>query len=123
METKKTILLVDDNVSMINLLETALTGFGYHVLSALSAQEAMVIHQEKSPVDLLLTDISLGGMNGYELAQALAVMQPELKVLYMSGAHEEDLKMLLVLPAASSFVAKPFRLGALNESVQRAMAG
>jgi two-component system cell cycle sensor histidine kinase/response regulator CckA len=123
MEMKKTILVVDDNAAIVTLLETALTSFGYHVLSALSAQEAMVIHQENSPVDLLLTDIRLGGMNGYDLATALAGIQPGLKVLYMSGANEEDFKMLLVLPAASSFVAKPFRLGALNESIQRAMAG
>jgi two-component system cell cycle sensor histidine kinase/response regulator CckA len=119
MDDKQTILVVDDDHAMRGMLETALSSFGYHVLPASSGAEALRVWREQAkPVDLLLTDIRLGGMNGCELAMALNELQPGIPVLYMSGGTQDEIEELVKLPQPASFVGKPFRLGALRETLR-----
>ncbi len=81
-----TILLVDDNDAFRSVISTFLQSSGYKVLEARSASEASIIaaHQEK-PIDLLLTDVVLPGVNGDQLGDYLRFLFPQITVVFMSG--------------------------------------
>ena len=81
-----TILVVDDEPALLALVRTMLWRAGYAVLEAPGGAEALQIADDReAPIRLLLTDILMPDMNGYELAEQLKAKRPDLKVLYMSG--------------------------------------
>jgi CheY-like chemotaxis protein len=87
-----TILLVDDEPPLLALVGTMLSRAGYQVLEASDGGEALRISAEHpEPIRLLLTDILMPEMNGYELAEHLKTARPEAKVLYMSGYTDQIL--------------------------------
>jgi two-component system cell cycle sensor histidine kinase/response regulator CckA len=82
----ETILLVEDEDALRELTCNLLAGSGYKVLDAASPDEAMEIAtRHPGPIHLLLSDVVMPGMNGPNLAQKLAAIRPEMKVVYMSG--------------------------------------
>jgi CheY-like chemotaxis protein len=115
----ETILLVEDDPSVRNLVRDELRKLGYRVLEAKNGVEAcLVATQQAGALDLLLTDVVMPGMGGRELAQHLSVIKPDLKILFISGyiddvglhtGHEEG---------SSSFLQKPFTPEALAQAVR-----
>ena len=105
----ETVLAVDDDPTMLELLEELLTPMGYQVLSAASGEEAleMMASQERK-IDLLLTDVMLPGIKGQDLAKQLLHNCPDVNVLFMSGylcpsmAHKDS------EPRFEAFIQKPF---------------
>jgi CheY-like chemotaxis protein len=86
------ILVVDDEPSLLGLVRTMLSRAGYDVLEASGGAEALrIASQPNCPVRLLLTDVLMPDMNGYELVAALKTRRPEIKVLYMSGYTDKAL--------------------------------
>jgi two-component system cell cycle sensor histidine kinase/response regulator CckA len=82
----ETILLVEDEESLRTLTRTMLEQSGYEVIEAGGGLEAIeVARNHRGPIDLLLTDIVMPGMNGREVARNLVLARPGLKVVYMSG--------------------------------------
>ena len=82
----ETILLVEDEESLRTLTRTILEQNGYTVLEASGGEEALEIGRRHTrPIDLLLTDMVMPGMNGYAVARSLALVRPGLKIVYMSG--------------------------------------
>lgn len=79
------LLLVDDEVLLLMEAAEILRDFGYDVAEASSGAEALSMIDPDSPIDLLLTDVQMPGMNGFELAKAARTRLPGLKVLYFSG--------------------------------------
>ncbi len=87
-----TILVVDDEESVLSLVRTMLWRAGFTVLEAPGAEEALRVASEHAAViDLLLSDILMPGTNGYELADALTSVRPDAKVLLMSGYRDKVL--------------------------------
>jgi two-component system, cell cycle sensor histidine kinase and response regulator CckA len=87
-----TILVVDDEPPLVALVGMMLSRAGYQVLEASDGDEALRISAEHpEPIRLLLTDILMPEMNGYELAEHLKTARPEAKVLYMSGYTDQIL--------------------------------
>src|SRR5437879_299240 len=81
-----TVLLVDDEDPVRLLVRTMLELDGYAVLEASDGAEAQdVADRHGGGIDLLVTDIMMPGINGYELAQRLVARRPEMKVLFISG--------------------------------------
>jgi len=80
----KTILVVDDEIQLLNLATTILENAGYYVLTACSAKEALQ-HLIKTPIDLLLSDIIMPEIDGFELAKSVAQLYPNTKILLVSG--------------------------------------
>ncbi|MFB3779652.1 MAG: PAS domain S-box protein [Bryobacteraceae bacterium] len=110
-----TILVVEDQAALRALAARALRNSGYEVLEAADGQEALSIASLRSePIDLLLTDLAMPGMEGTELASHLRETRPDLKVLYMSGYIEA--------PEGEAHIQKPFTIRALQEKV-REMVG
>ena len=82
----ETILLVDDNHSLIAVTMRNLTALGYEVVPALNARSALAILASDAVVDLLFTDVVMpGGMSGPELAEAARRLRPGLRVLFTTG--------------------------------------
>lgn len=84
----ETILVVDDEVALLNLTEEILTNYGYTVLRAESAEQALEILKNES-VDLLLSDAIMPGMGGYQLATEVEKRYPKIKIQMASGFSDE----------------------------------
>ena len=83
---RPTILLVEDNEDIRDLLEQVLSGEGYQVLVAQDAHEALQISRAyPSAIDLLIADIILPGMDGYTIAESITFGRPDTQVLFLTG--------------------------------------
>jgi signal transduction histidine kinase/ActR/RegA family two-component response regulator len=105
----ETILLAEDEESVRRLTATVLEQYGYRVIEArdgAAALDAAAAHD--GPIDLLLTDVIMPGLNGRELADRFATVNPETRVLFMSGYAGEALSAQGVLDSSVAFLAKPF---------------
>jgi CheY-like chemotaxis protein len=113
------ILIVDDEPIIRGLLEVVLEQAGFRVLSAGSGGDAIAISQShQGEIELLITDITLPGMNGWALARTLVEDHPDLAVLFMSGGCDpEELDQY----ERSEFLAKPFSLIRLLDEVRNLM--
>jgi len=86
---KETILVVDDEPGLVELVEETLSRQGYRVITASDGMQALTKFEEEPCVDLLFSDVVMpGGLNGFELAEKLTALQPSLKVLLTSGYTE-----------------------------------
>jgi CheY-like chemotaxis protein len=113
-----TILVVDDQAATLKVARILLESFGYAVLAAANGQEAMILfrrHQQQ--IRLLLTDVVMPDISGPQLAERLLRINPDLRVIYMSGyPHEEELHGTGVV-----FLAKPFNPAGLSKAVREAL--
>jgi len=106
----ETVLVVEDEAAIRQLLQVTLDTYGYRVLQAPDGESALQLLADSSePVDLLLTDVVLPGMSGPKLAETLADERGRLAVLFMSGYPQDMLGGKPELPAHVAFIAKPFK--------------
>ena len=114
----ETILLVEDEPPLRRRIRLALEGQGYRVIEALNAEHALVAAERHiSDIDLLVTDVLLPDMNGFDLAYCLGgVMQ----VLVVTG-HVEDHAGVRTGLWGTSFLRTPFRVDELLRSVRRVL--
>jgi CheY-like chemotaxis protein len=107
------VLVVDDEPTVRMLVIETLEEYGYITLEAEDAASALDILKAPGRIDLLVTDITLPGQNGCDLAKDAKQLRPELKVLFMTGyAHNLD-KQVGAKPAGADIIVKPFSLEAL----------
>jgi PAS domain S-box-containing protein len=118
----ETILLVEDDIQVRNFSSIILKRLGYTVLEAGSAPEALaVLGSETEPVDMLLTDVILPGMNGKDLYARVVKKYPEMKVLYMSGYTDDVIAHHGVMDEGVAFIQKPFAGQALTIMVREVL--
>jgi len=118
---KRTVLMTEDETSVRHVAEVMLRRVGYEVLSAANADEALKIAAaHEGPIDLLLTDVIMPGMNGRQLAERLLAERPGLRVLYMSGYTDDSLVQHVVLNTDASYLQKPFDAETLSRKVRQA---
>ncbi len=114
----ETILLVEDEAAVRDLVATALGDRGYRLLTAADAEEALVRERGHSgPIDLLITDVVMRGMRGPELARRIRERRPAIPVLFMSGYPDDALAAGGTLEGGTAFLQKPFRVSALGAKV------
>ena len=115
----ETILLVEDDSGVRNLVRHELVKTGYQVIEAKNGVEAcLTATQQSYHVDLLLTDVVMPGMNGRELAQHLSVIKPNLRVLFMSGYLDDISVNSGMDPHRTTFLQKPFTPDLLLRTVR-----
>jgi two-component system cell cycle sensor histidine kinase/response regulator CckA len=120
----ETILLVEDEAALRVLMSKALRKYGYKVWEAANGGEAiMICEKEKGPIHLLLTDVVMPQMSGRELAERVAQLRPEIKVLYMSGYTTNAIVHHGVLDAGLDFIQKPVKVLSLIHKVQEVLEG
>jgi PAS domain S-box-containing protein len=116
-----TVLVVEDEADIRNQITQALRELDYRVVEAESGDVGLRVVQSHQPIDLLLTDVGLPGLNGRQLADAARVRRPDLPVLLITGFPGKMLKNAGI-PKGMDVMGKPFTLDALTERVQ-AMLG
>ena len=117
----ETILLVDDEEGVRKLCCAVLETNGYNVLEADNAQSALAAYDKNAhKVDLLLTDVVMRQMNGFELGNALSERTPGLKILYMSG-YRDQAGGTEPGQAPVTFLNKPFTPDALLAKVRQVL--
>lgn len=118
----ETILVVDDEEGLRNLAQETLQNLGYTVLTANDASQAIDIYSNNRNIDLLFTDVVMpGGVNGYQLAEQLIELEPELKILLTSGYTEKALSNNEKEKFNSSLITKPYNLTLLAEQVRNTL--
>jgi two-component system, cell cycle sensor histidine kinase and response regulator CckA len=119
----ETILLVEDENSLRNLSRQYLETQGYRVLHAPDGAAAITISNTYSgPIQLLLTDVIMPGVNGREVARLICATRPETQVLYMSGHTEHAVARNGVLEEGIPLLQKPFTLSTLRTKVREKLS-
>ncbi len=117
---RETILLVEDDISVRELVENGLKEHGYKVLVASDGQKALVTcRKHDGPINLLLTDVIMPNMNGHELAQQIKTMFPKIKILYMTGYTDTVLNKHGIPDDVIEILRKPFTIGQMINKVYR----
>jgi len=120
----RTVLVVDDEPDVLRLVEAILTEQGYRVLLAKGAENAIRTFERVNPrPDMILTDVVMPGMSGPMLIDHLLTLEPNLRVLFMSGYDDRQVVQRYVIEKGFALVAKPFTLQRLAESVEDVLNG
>jgi two-component system cell cycle sensor histidine kinase/response regulator CckA len=118
------VLVVEDEPAVRNLVRRSLEGAGVTVIEAENGRHALeIVATLKEPPNLVLTDVIMAGLNGRELSEALAMIQPGLPVLFMSGYTGDEVLARSLLPAKAPFIQKPFVPEELVARVRLLLAG
>lgn len=117
----ETVLIVEDEDGVRRLLRHVLEIRGYKVLEASDGEEALRVYEGANPVDLILTDMIMPRMGGRELAGRLFGMDPNVKIIFMSGYTDDVLVRTGELGRGMSFLQKPLRPEALASKVREAL--
>src|SRR5690242_11809412 len=120
---KRTILVVDDEAEIRKLVGAMVSQAGYTILTADSGEHALVLYKNnKGPIDLLITDVVAPGMSGPMLADKLTELQPDLKVLYISGYDNTHVVQKYVVEKGHALLAKPFTVDQIKTKVRELLS-
>jgi two-component system, cell cycle sensor histidine kinase and response regulator CckA len=119
----ETILLIEDEASLREVIADELAYGGYTVLSGATAEEALAAAaRHQGPIHLLITDLVMPGIDGREAAIRVRTARPDVRVMYMSGYHPTNVGLEPV-DAREAFLQKPFGLDALLRKVREVLDG
>jgi len=122
-EPRQTVLVVDDEEGLRTLVCRTLRAEGYQTLEAAHGAEALeVIEKAAEPVDLVVTDVVMPGMDGRELGRRLAQRWPTLPILYISAYDVNDIFRRGSPRLSAPFLQKPFPAEGLITTVQELLA-
>jgi len=120
----ETVLLVEDDQAILEMTRSMLESHHYQVLTAWSPSEAMRLAQLKEDsIDLMITDVVMPEMNGRDLAGIIQALQPQMKVLFMSGYTANVIAHHGVLDDGVNFIQKPFSVAEFAVKVQEVIRG
>jgi two-component system cell cycle sensor histidine kinase/response regulator CckA len=118
----ETVLLVEDEESVRELVRDTLASKGYHVLEAENGQSGLAVAAAHDGIiELVITDVVMPGMSGRELADQLVAIRPEVKVLYLSGYTEDTIVSEGTIESGKAFLQKPFTLQGLSRKVREVL--
>ena len=114
-----TVLLVEDEPMVRSVAERSLTRHGYQVITADNGEEALEILNRGETIDLLISDVVMPGMDGPTMVREARKTRPDLKILFMSGYAEEQLRKSIDIENVN-FLPKPFSVTELAEAARNA---
>jgi PAS domain S-box-containing protein len=118
----ETVLLVEDEESVRELVRVTLASRGYNVLEAENGECGLRIAEGfKERIDILITDVMMPGIGGHELARKLLLLRPGISVLYLSGYTEDAVVIHGVVGPSTAFLQKPFTLQNLAKKVREVL--
>jgi CheY-like chemotaxis protein len=118
-----TILVVEDDPIVRDLVRGILARRGYTVLAAKQGEEAIALAERHTePLHLLITDVVLPGLNGREIAERLQSSRPDLRVLFMSGYTDDTIIRRGVIEHQHRLLQKPFTAEELEQKVAKMLA-
>ena len=117
----ETILIVEDEEKVRNLVSMVLKKQGYMILASRDADEAKrVCSEHAGTIHLMVSDVVMPAMNGPDLARELLLLHPEMKVLYMSGYADSTIARQSIAPE-TPFIQKPFLPDALKQKIREVL--
>ena len=116
----RTVLIADDAVFMRRLIRDVLRPEGFIVYEAVSGTDALGVVDEVRP-DLVILDLALPDMSGFEVLSRLKVRQPEPRVLLVSATGAESDAAQALIAGATGYLAKPFRPAQLLDAVRSSL--
>jgi CheY-like chemotaxis protein len=116
----RTVLIADDAVFMRRLIRDVLRPEGFIVYEAVSGTDALGVVDEVRP-DLVILDLALPDMSGFEVLSRLKVRQPEPRVLLVSATVAESDAAQALIAGATGYLAKPFRPAQLLDAVRSSL--
>lgn len=120
----ETVLFVEDEQSVRELVGDYLRGAGYHVIEAEDGEHALkAAAAHKGPIHILVTDVVMPHMSGSELAAKLAAVRPEIKVLFISGYTDDTVFRHGVLEGGVAYLQKPFNLKSVSQKIRDVLNG
>lgn len=123
MGSPEKILICDDEESIINLLTLQLKEAGFSCLSAKDGNEAFKIISDNLSIQLIITDIVMPNMSGYELIETLDITNENLKIIVITGfAIDEKIRKLCTYKNVVAIMAKPWEKDYLMDMVKEQMA-
>ncbi|GAB7497283.1 MULTISPECIES: sigma-54-dependent transcriptional regulator [Bilophila] len=115
-----TILIVDDEANLLEVLAVALENMGYGTVTAETAEEALAVLEERE-VHLVLSDLRLPGLNGRELMEKVKAANPDLPVVIMTAYASLKEAVEIIKEGAFDYTVKPFELDALEATIASAL--
>jgi two-component system cell cycle sensor histidine kinase/response regulator CckA len=108
-EADHTILVVEDEQLLLDLLKEMLEGEGYHVLTATDGNQAVSLYEkEQKSISLVLSDMGLPGLGGWEVLRQLKAINPDVKVILSSGFMDTKVREDMIQSGAKNFIQKPY---------------
>src|SRR5665213_4275916 len=117
------VLVVDDEPEVRKLVSSMLARNGYRVLSADTGENAVRLFKTNPDTELLLTDVVAPGMSGPMIADEIAALKPDIKVLFMSGYDGTQVVRRYVVEKGYSLLIQPFTMEQLESKVRSVLAG
>ena len=118
MTNTRSILIVDDETDILRVLDRGLKDHGFDVRVARNGDAAVKLFSEMSPrPELLITDVVMPGLSGPVLADRLLEIEPQLKVLFISGYDERQVVRRYVVDKGHRMLVKPFTLQTLRQAI------
>ncbi|MCO4773339.1 MAG: response regulator [Deltaproteobacteria bacterium] len=114
----RSVLLIDDQADLVQVVETILRAQGWHVDAALNGRDGLAIAEQRSH-SIVLTDLGMPDISGWEVAQRVGELQPDTPVILMTGWAAEIDESRLEDHGISALLPKPFRTEALLKLVER----
>ena len=119
-----TILLVEDEEILIGIAAKLLEDLGYTVIQAQSPQLAISIcEQNNQPIDMILTDVIMPGMNGKVMVERIKAVRPGLKVMFMSGYTADIVTRRGIVEEGTHFIPKPLEKSRLHAKISQVLRG
>ena len=117
------VLIVDDEQPIRELQNRMLTQAGFDTILVDEAEKALTTIREGKPVDLIIADVHMPGMNGDEMARRIRALRPDLKILFVTGFADTLFTSQPVLWENQAFLDKPFTRRGLLEAVSLLLDG
>lgn len=122
-EAPTTVLIVDDERGMRELVKKCLTHDRFTLMEAASGEEALAVAGDARDLQLLVTDELMPGMEGHELARRLRAANPDLKILYLTGHSDHLFDAKQQMWDLEAYLDKPFSVQSLREAVDLLLVG
>jgi len=118
----ESVLVVEDEASVLSLIKTVLERYGYTVLAARTPSQALeMVECHQGSIHILLTDVVMPEMNGKELKERIEQLKPNLKVMFMSGYTTDIIMHRGILEKDTHFLQKPFSVDSLVNKVRHVL--
>lgn len=118
----ETVLIVEDDDSLLNLAKRRLESLGYNVIAVNGSKKAIdIVNEHKTPIHLLITDVVMPEMNGNDLSKQLRILCPGIKILFMSGYTADVIVHRGILDEGVNLIHKPFSTESLAAKVREVL--
>jgi len=119
----ETVLVVEDEPAVRELITEVLMDYGYSVLGASNGREALQLAENHTgPIHLMVTDVIMPGMSGLEVAERMSVLRHEIRVLFMSGYNDDLSGHGRIVDPGVEFLCKPVMPNVLAAKVRKILA-